>query len=921
MSSAICFICNSPRSDSAGPCSVCGAPPLTSARNLPAGTHLQNGKYTLGRVLGEGGFGITYLGAHRHLRHTVAIKELFPERAIRHGTTVSVPDSQQWDFHLEKERVLEEARVISRLDSPHIVGVDDAFLENNTAYIVMEYLEGQSLQERIEAEGSLPPDDVHRIAMAACDALTEVHRQGLLHRDIKPANIMLTRDGRVVLVDFGSARTFDSGRTVRHTRMLTADYAAPEMFSTRARFAPATDLFCLGGTLYHALTGNPPPSVMDRLQDPSLNLAFPEVLRSPSTEPLIAAVCQALQVRVENRPPSPADFRTALLDSAVPVVVDTVATSPTESPPRGSTRAAPPNTGTRAQTPNVDKWTDALFHLPQPLQSPRTVRPNLGRWTDTLSRGQWTWVGVAVLLILTVIVFGTAVQPTATRPTALQPQPTATPPPCRSLEVVPMSATFWDLSCTTEREQSEFWKGQVVSLLSDEEGWVTDTFVASWEVFLEDELEPAILQHWRKSIRARDCLALAVKAAEFMWFIDSQVFHTCNAYKLLIDSRFANWLEEVSPQPTGTPIPLFDIGSTEELPPQPTDTLPGCRRLADVPRHATIGLPIDTTFWDLSCATEEEQVHFWGMAIANMLPGPNERYSWPQGMIESGYWADVKERTGWPDWPLMWSIFTETWSSAVAILKPLIPQRELQSIRAYDCIHLAMQAAGFHSGQPDTWRGFAPQPTCNSYKPQIDGWFRNWLEEGLPPQSTDTPPAHSATTHLGGQPPQPTDTLPGCRRLADVPRHASIGLPIDTTFWDLNCATEEEQAFFWEMTIANMLPGPDELYSWPQGMMKSEYWIDVKVRTGWPDWILMWDIFTETWISAVAELKPLISQHELQSIRTYDCIHLAMQAAGFHSGQPDTWRWFDPQPTCNAYKPQIDGWFRNWPEAGPPPPP
>ncbi len=154
---------------------------------------MQNGRFTLGRVLGEGGFGITYLGAHRHLKRTVAIKELFPERAMRHGSTVSVPDSQQQDFHMEKERVLGEARVIARLDSQHIVEVQDAFLENNTAYIVMEYLEGESLQERVNAVGALPLDNVYRIAMAVCDALTEVHRQDLLHRDIKPANIMLTR--------------------------------------------------------------------------------------------------------------------------------------------------------------------------------------------------------------------------------------------------------------------------------------------------------------------------------------------------------------------------------------------------------------------------------------------------------------------------------------------------------------------------------------------------------------------------------------------------------------------------------------------------------------------------------------------------------------------------------------------------------
>ena len=324
----ICAICNSPRSDSAGPCSVCGAPPSAPTRNLPAGTHLQNGRFTLGRVLGEGGFGITYLGAHRYLKRTVAIKELFPERAMRHGTTVSVPDSQQREFHIEKERVLEEARAITRLDSPYIVEVQDAFLENNTAYIVMEYLEGESLQERIDAVGALPRDDVHRIAMAVCDALTEVHRHDLLHRDIKPANIMLTRDGRVVLVDFGAARVFDQGQTVRHTRILDIGYAAPEMYSTQARFGPYTDLFCLGGTLFHALTGSPPPSVRDLLQDGRVDLEFPNALHGS----LGTAIRQALQVAVKDRPQSAQAFKSAFLGSVVPIAEDKPASTPPPKP-------------------------------------------------------------------------------------------------------------------------------------------------------------------------------------------------------------------------------------------------------------------------------------------------------------------------------------------------------------------------------------------------------------------------------------------------------------------------------------------------------------------------------------------------------------------------------------------------------------
>ena len=321
MSPPICSICNSPRFDSAGPCSVCGAPPLAPARNLPVGTRLQNGRFTLGRVLGKGGFGITYKGAHRHLQRVVAIKELFPDDAVRRGIGVSVPEHRQQDFWKERERILEEARSVARLVSPHVVTVHDVFLENGTAYIVMEYLEGQTLQDRIEEAGSLSVDDVRAIAVATCDALIEVHRQSLLHRDIKPSNIMLTRSGRTVLIDFGSARPFALHQTVRHTRILTTEYAAPEMYSTQAQFGPYTDIFCLGGTLYHALTGNPPPSCLDRLHNSREELEFPNALQGP----LCNVIRQALQVRVENRPQSAATFKSALLSTANPIAEDNVA--------------------------------------------------------------------------------------------------------------------------------------------------------------------------------------------------------------------------------------------------------------------------------------------------------------------------------------------------------------------------------------------------------------------------------------------------------------------------------------------------------------------------------------------------------------------------------------------------------------------
>ncbi len=300
-----CPICQTPLAAGQDPCPSCGASrgPGTLTRHLPAGHALQRGRFTVGRVLGEGGFGITYKGAHRVLGHLVAIKEYFPAHAQRVGTAVSVPASQQAAFIREREGLLKEAQVLFGLRAPGIVQVYDAFQENGTAYIVMEYLEGRTLEARIQQEGRIPADEVQRLAQALGQALEAVHAQHLLHRDIKPANVMLTPEGRIVLIDFGSARAFQRDLTQKHTRIVTPGYAAPEQYSEEARFGPYTDIFGLGATLYHALTGKKPPSAIDRIQS-GRALSFSAGL--PAS--LASAVRQALELRVDNRPSSVAVF-------------------------------------------------------------------------------------------------------------------------------------------------------------------------------------------------------------------------------------------------------------------------------------------------------------------------------------------------------------------------------------------------------------------------------------------------------------------------------------------------------------------------------------------------------------------------------------------------------------------------------------
>ncbi len=323
MTDIFCPICQAPLTLDQDPCPSCGAAlglgASAPARNLAVGSTLHQGKFTVGRVLGEGGFGITYKGAHRDLRRPVAVKELFPLDlgATRLGTRVSVPAPQADAFRYTREQALQEARIIAGFRSRNIVDVYDMFLENDTAYIVMEYLEGETLEARLERVGSLPPDEVQWLAEALCEALAEVHDGNWLHRDIKPANIVLAGDQRVVLIDFGSAREFHLHRTQRHTRILTAQYAAPEQYSEEARFGPYTDAFSLGATLYHALTGAPPPSAMDRFQS-GRALDFPPGVPSR----LATALQQTLALRVDDRPSSMAALL-ALIQEPTPTAMGT----------------------------------------------------------------------------------------------------------------------------------------------------------------------------------------------------------------------------------------------------------------------------------------------------------------------------------------------------------------------------------------------------------------------------------------------------------------------------------------------------------------------------------------------------------------------------------------------------------------------
>ena len=276
---------------------------------LPAGTALRG--YELKSILGQGAFGITYRARDITLHRDVAIKEYLPTSlALREGRTTVVPRSADHaeQFAWGRERFLDEARTLARLDrTPAIVRVHDYLEANGTAYMVMALIEGETLSKRLMREQRLAPETIERLVFPLLDGLEEVHAAGFLHRDIKPANIMLDTSGRPTLIDFGAARAAMAGRSTTLTAIFTPGYAAAEQF-TSANLGPWSDIYGLAATLYHAITGQIPPSAVERILNDSYQ-PLGELQPPGYPAALLAGIDGGLAVRAEDRPRSIAEWR------------------------------------------------------------------------------------------------------------------------------------------------------------------------------------------------------------------------------------------------------------------------------------------------------------------------------------------------------------------------------------------------------------------------------------------------------------------------------------------------------------------------------------------------------------------------------------------------------------------------------------
>ena len=283
---------------------------------LPTGTRI--GDFEFHRVLGHGGFGITYLGWNLALDIPVAIKEYLPaDLATRESDWCVVPQSSQAtaDFQWGLDRFIDEARILARFQHPNIVRVHHFFSANSTAYIVMEYAEGETLSEFLNRKGVLTEAELKAILHPLLDGLEVVHRADFLHRDIKPANIIIrAEDDSPVLLDFGAARLAIGAKSRSITSVVTPGYAPREQYSSRGNQGPWTDIYALGGVCYRALTAEVPTDAVDRMIDDPL-IPVSERCKGHASHQFLAAIDHALQVDESDRPQSASEWRAELGDA------------------------------------------------------------------------------------------------------------------------------------------------------------------------------------------------------------------------------------------------------------------------------------------------------------------------------------------------------------------------------------------------------------------------------------------------------------------------------------------------------------------------------------------------------------------------------------------------------------------------------
>ena len=418
-------------------CPECGRPygsVKAESFALKPGTIL-DGKYLVGEMLGQGGFGITYIGFDLLLEQKIAIKEYFPMSTgmvSREGrSTVVWSDAVMQKSGVEKgfDSFLKEARKMAKLRSiPSVVGVNSVFIQNETAYIVMDFIEGETLLKKLQREGPMDYGTCVSLMTPIMQALSEVHKHGIIHRDISPDNIMVQNDGRLILLDLGAAKDLDiQGKdgNVQSSQMVAKHGFSPvEQYGQAGKIGPWTDVYAMAATIYYCCTGVLPPSATDRMIEDTLTC------RPRLTKEQFDVLAFCMNVLPQNRPQN--------MDALLQIVTHPAGKTP-------PVRDVPKTEPVRPETRNL-----------QPLK-PAPGRP-LPKW---LIPG----IAAAVAVIALIISVGSggkkstpassvkapAAQAAATEAAPTEPVPTE-PAPTAPMEVHTMAAAKLDFD-----EDAFFW--------------------------------------------------------------------------------------------------------------------------------------------------------------------------------------------------------------------------------------------------------------------------------------------------------------------------------------------------------------------------------------------------------------------------------------------------------------------------------
>jgi eukaryotic-like serine/threonine-protein kinase len=307
-----CTSCLTDNPDGAQQCGTCGSPIAStnssglSSHHLLTGTLLKNMEYRIDGLLGEGGFGITYKGVALSNSAPIAIKEMWPEKSARNGTQVMWPASitpQQKLQQLSKFKL--EASNQQKCSHVNIAQVYDWFDENNTCYIVMQFIAGKSLSSMLQEQKPLAESIVKKYCLQLVGALKVIHDNNFIHRDIKPENILVDSQDQAILIDFGAAREFMSNQSVQMTQVLTPGYAPYEQYSKGGKRGPSTDFYALFASIYELLTGEVPvdsseraSSIVNKTPDP---LVLPRQLNPQISAVMEQAILIGLQIRPDER--------------------------------------------------------------------------------------------------------------------------------------------------------------------------------------------------------------------------------------------------------------------------------------------------------------------------------------------------------------------------------------------------------------------------------------------------------------------------------------------------------------------------------------------------------------------------------------------------------------------------------------------